>query len=415
MKSRFTKIELSPICSLLLSPSSSLGGAERVLLDLISPWNNQSLNNKPQIVCIEEGPLIEKLASLGFCPTLKNIPEKLLKLGDSPARLENRTTRSLRIGLTLPALASTVLRWRRWLSLDTPAWIHSNGFKTHILAAWSAPKTVNIYWHLHDFVGDRPLMRKLLNRAWRPGIQALAVSNAVADDFTRHIPKCPVHVWHNTIDTSVFKLGVQDGNWLDKAAGFAPDWQGVRVGMVATYARWKGHDVFMKAATLAAKQCKVPVRFFLIGGPVYQTAGSQWTENELKKMIGDNNLDTVVGLIPFQKDTAQVYRSLDVVVHASIRPEPFGLVIAEAMACGKAVVAALHGGAVEIGEHGLNCLGHIPGDADSLACAMQKFIEDVDLRQTLGNAGKLRINTFFGPEQIKPRWQKLLGDKVQFC
>jgi glycosyltransferase involved in cell wall biosynthesis len=409
---RITNILRLPLRPLILSPSSSLGGAERVLLDLISPWKIEVPKKQPQIVCIEDGPLIKKLITNGFLPNLKKFPEKLLKLGDSPARLENRLSRSVRLGLALPALASTVFLWRRWLFRDTPAWIHSNGFKTHILAAWSAPKTVDIYWHLHDFVGDRPLMRKLLNRAWRPGIQALAISNAVANDFTRHIPKCPVHVWQNTIDTNVFKPGVQDGNWLDKAAGFTPDWQGVRVGMVATYARWKGHDVFMKAATLAAKQCKVPVRFFLIGGPVYQTAGSQWTENQLRKMIGENNLDSVVGLIPFQKDTVQVYRSLDVVVHASIRPEPFGLVIGEAMACGKAVVAALHGGAAEIGEHGLHCLGHIPGDADSLACAMQKFIEDADLRQTLGNAGKLRINTFFGPEQIKPRWEKLLGDMV---
>ena len=37
------------------------------------------------------------------------------------------------------------------------------------------------------------------------------------------------------------------------------------------------------------------------------------------------------------------YRALDVVVHASTRPEPFGLVIAEAMACGRALVAAPDG------------------------------------------------------------------------
>jgi glycosyltransferase involved in cell wall biosynthesis len=72
----------------------------------------------------------------------------------------------------------------------------------------------------------------------------------------------------------------------------------------------------------------------LVGGPVYQTAGSQWNENELGKMIGENNLDTVVGLIPFQQDMAKIYNALDVVVHARTEPEPFGQVIIEGMACG---------------------------------------------------------------------------------
>ncbi len=51
-------------------------------------------------------------------------------------------------------------------------------------------------------------------------------------------------------------------------------------------------------------------------------------------MIGENNLDNVVGLIPFQQDMAKVDNALDVVVHASTEPEPFGQVIIEGMACG---------------------------------------------------------------------------------
>ena len=54
-------------------------------------------------------------------------------------------------------------------------------------------------------------------------------------------------------------------------------------------------------------------------------------------------------------------RALDVVVHASTQPEPFGLVIAEAMACGRAVVVSSGGGAAEIVTPGEDALVHEVG------------------------------------------------------
>jgi glycosyltransferase involved in cell wall biosynthesis len=43
-----------------------------------------------------------------------------------------------------------------------------------------------------------------------------------------------------------------------------------------------------------------------------------------------------------------VYRSLDIVVHASTKPEPFGRTIAEAMACGRAVLLSRESGVAEL-------------------------------------------------------------------
>ncbi len=57
-------------------------------------------------------------------------------------------------------------------------------------------------------------------------------------------------------------------------------------------------------------------------------------------------------------------RALDIVVHASTRPEPFGLVIAEAMACGRAVITSAAGGAAEIVESEVDALTHTPGDVE---------------------------------------------------
>ena len=77
-------------------------------------------------------------------------------------------------------------------------------------------------------------------------------------------------------------------------------------------------------------------------------------------------------------------RALDIVVHASTEPEPFGLVIAEGMACGRAVVVSEAGGAVELFDAGVNALGHTPGDAAQLAERITLLATDRDLRARLG-------------------------------
>jgi glycosyltransferase involved in cell wall biosynthesis len=55
-----------------------------------------------------------------------------------------------------------------------------------------------------------------------------------------------------------------------------------------------------------------------------------------------------VHLFPFQAKIERVFPELDLAVHYSLRPEPFGRVIVEAMACGIPVVAADEGGPREI-------------------------------------------------------------------
>ena len=145
---------------------------------------------------------------------------------------------------------------------------------------------------------------------------------------------------------------------------------GVRVGLVATFARWKGHDAFLKA--LARVRAAMPVRAYVVGGPIYQTKASQFSLEELRALAArpacrwgfDGPVD----------DVPAALRALDVVVHASVEPEPFGLVVAEAMACGRAVVVSQAGGAAEIAQAG--ALFHLPGDASGAADWLSSLIAD---------------------------------------
>src|SRR5262249_54761573 len=103
-----------------------------------------------------------------------------------------------------------------------------------------------------------------------------------------------------------------------------------------------------------------------------------------------------LGFAPPQDAPAAVFGALDVVVHASTRPEPFGRVIVEAMACGRAVVAAPTGGAAELFDDGVSALACPPGDAGALALALRRLIGDPALRRSLGDARRARAGAQFG-------------------
>jgi glycosyltransferase involved in cell wall biosynthesis len=93
-------------------------------------------------------------------------------------------------------------------------------------------------------------------------------------------------------------------------------------------------------------------------------------------------------------------RGLDIVVHASTEAEPFGLVIAEAMASGRAVVTTGHGGAAELVERGRDALVAPPGDALKLAEAIATLADDPALRASIGERARLSAVNRFAPDKM---------------
>src|SRR6478752_3791380 len=92
--------------------------------------------------------------------------------------------------------------------------------KAHVLGAWAAPRGVPVVWHLHDYLGSRPAMAKLLRASARRGVEAVAVSDSVADDARTTLRgRVPVRTIHNGVDVDRFHPGPGDGPALDRASG----------------------------------------------------------------------------------------------------------------------------------------------------------------------------------------------------
>jgi glycosyltransferase involved in cell wall biosynthesis len=368
-----------------VNPSVELGGAESVLLHLLWSLRASTPEHELHLLLPADGPLGERAAILGAIPHIVPMPDALARAGESHlrrGRIGDWLTLVRQSAAALSAGGRFVRGLRRGLDRVRPAIIHSNGIKTHLALAAARPKAA-VVWHVHDFLSARPLTSRLLRLTARRVCGVVAVSEAVARDTRNLLPGRPVVAIPNAIDLNDFTPGGAISE-LDRLAGLPAVNGAVRVGLVATYAPWKGHDVFLAAAgRLAARRPDLRARFYVIGGPIYQTR-AQWSEPELQELANRAGLSGQVGFVPFQEHPAGVYRGLDIVVHASTRPEPFGLTIVEGMACGRAVIVSRAGGAAELFTNGFDAIGVYPGDAEALAAAIERLADDAEMRRRLG-------------------------------
>jgi glycosyltransferase involved in cell wall biosynthesis len=211
---------------------------------------------------------------------------------------------------------------------------------------------------------------------------AIANSRSVANDLNEVCgQKLRVATIYNALDLARFNpIGPELD--LDALCGLPPrPHDCLRVGLIATGARWKGQEVFLRAISMLDER---KLRAYIIGGPIYGTNGSEYTVAELQAVAHRLGIGSRVGFTGFVSDPATAVRALDVVVHASTRSEPFGRVVAEAMACGKPVVVSASGGIAEIIRDNENALSHVPGDAEAMAACIGRLCDSPPLRASLG-------------------------------
>ena len=391
-----------------LNSSGQLGGAENVLLDLLASLRTAEASWTLHLVVPAQGALAERARQLGVGVTVLAQPHALARLGDAgaggPAGSEvGRAALARRLLTASVPAARYVTRLRRVLGELAPDLIHANGFKAQLLAAWSRPARVPVVWHVHDYVSFRPVAARLLRLSSRRCAVAVANSRSVADDARRALGRgVQVRAVYNAVDLETFAPEGPAAD-LDALAGLPIAEAGtVRVGLVATLARWKGHRTFLEALSLVNADARV--RGYAVGDALYRTDGSQHRLEELRRMADEFGVADRVGFTGFVEDAASAMRALDVVVHASTAPEPFGLVIAEAMACGRAVVASRAGGAREIITEGRDALAHTPGDAAELAARINELATDARLRASLGRRARATAERRFDRARFAAEW-----------
>jgi len=181
------------------------------------------------------------------------------------------------------------------------------------------------------------------------------------------------------------------------------------VGIVGQLQAWKGHKLFLRAFAQVLRT--VPEAWAcIVGAP---PAGGEAYERELRELAGALGIAHRVVFAGFIADVPSALQLFDVVVHASIEPEPFGRVIAEAMAMRKPVVASDEGGPREIIDHGRTGLLFPRGDEGALAESVVSLLREPARAMRIAEAGYSDMRQRFSATQHARLIEEVYADVLR--
>ena len=198
-------------------------------------------------------------------------------------------------------------------------------------------------------------------------------------------PRRPTTVVYPGVDTTRFDArNVGDRDAVRHRLGLPTD--AVIVGAVGRLERWKGFHFVVEAFTRVAD--RHPNALLAIVGGIHPLDPGY--ADELRELVDGHGRIRLVGQ---QSNPEEWMQAMDVFVHAS-EGEPFGIVVIEAMALGKPVVASAEGGPSEVITDGVDGLLTPFGDSAAQAAAVISLLEDEDRRRRLGAAASTRAQDF---------------------
>jgi glycosyltransferase involved in cell wall biosynthesis len=176
------------------------------------------------------------------------------------------------------------------------------------------------------------------------------------------------------------------------------------VGLVGRLAPWKGQHVFLDAFARAFPADGARAR--IVGDALFGEDGYRDSLHDQAVQLG---IADRVEFRGFRPDVRAELAALDVLVHASVQPEPFGQVVVEGMAAGLAVIATDAGGPAEIVDRGRDGILVPPGDVEALAAGLRSLVEDPARRDELGRRARISA-TRFRADAVVPRFVELYDD-----
>ncbi|MGI8984573.1 MAG: glycosyltransferase family 4 protein [Acidimicrobiales bacterium] len=354
-----------------------LSGGELAMLRLLP-----ALDVDAHVILGEQGPLVDKLRAAG-------VSVEVLAIADTAGWLGRDRVQPGRLPISaLTTTGTYVARLTRRLRQLTPDLVHTNSLKSALYGGAAARlASIPAVWHVRDRITDD----------YMPASACRMVKAAA-----RILPTAVIANSRATLAT-LGRAGV-GGAVIASPLGSSPAESArpstagpLRVGMVGRLDPWKGQHVFLDAFAKAFPSGREEA--VIVGASLF---GDNGYERQLQRQAADLGIAGRVDFRGFRDRMEDELDRLDVLVHASTIPEPFGQVVVEGMAVGLAVVAADAGGPAEVIEDGVNGMLCPPGDTGAMAAALQRLAADSALRHGLGEAARARAENFT-PARIAPQ------------
>ncbi len=258
--------------------------------------------------------------------------------------------------------------------------VHAHMARDYSLAAYAARNRAKFFVTRHVLFPLNRIHRRTLARANR----VIAVSNAVGQQLNLQqiVPALMISVIPNGIDIDRFSRARENfkrERFLSRV-GLPVD--GLLVGSIGELRTLKRHDDFIRAAEKVSREID-GVQFVIAG---VDTSQNGENKKQLVDLAHELKLDDRVHFLGWLDDADQLLCALDVFVSAS-ETESFGLVLAEAMAVGTAVVSTETEGAQEVVDNGVTGVLVPIGEVDAMSRAIVELLKDDDRREQMGQRG----------------------------
>jgi len=348
-------------------PALETGGVERGTIDMVQAIVAEG---GTALVASAGGRMVAEVERAGGRHVALNLMTKdpvNIWLNAAPlARLIRRE------GVTLVHARSRAPAWS--------AWIAARRARVPFVTTW------------HGVYGDDFPGKRLYNSVMARGERVIAISHFVADRVASRYRVDPqrLRVIYRGVDAAVFDPALAVG---DRVHRLAQAWRlppGAPVVMLpARLTRWKGAELLLDAMALMPFQEAYCV---LVGSDQGRRAYAD-------RLVARAERLGLAGRVRFAghcDDMPAALQLADVVVSASLKPEPFGRVVIEAQAMGRPVVVSDHGGAAETVQPGLTGWRVPPGDAAALADALQIALWlDPEQKAELADRARDSVLTYF--------------------
>jgi glycosyltransferase involved in cell wall biosynthesis len=367
---------------LFIHHGARVSGAERSLLALASGLDRKRY--EPLVVLPEDGTFPALLREAG-------VPTEILELPRATLR---------RPGLLLQGAR----RLRAFAAERAAKIVHANSFHA-IKQARGA-----------TLLGGLPLVGSIRDMIpfTRPTLAAISscdlvvcVSEATRAHLSRSISarrRDRLTVVYNGVETARF-AALPAPERARRELGI-PAGPSLCVGLLAPYVPWKGHRVLIEAAAVARER-GVRLRIVLAGDESF--SGPEYSRG-LAEFASQVGVADRLSMLGFVERAELLLAALDVVVCASIEPDPLPRAVLEAMAAGRPVVGSRIGGVGEAVEHGVTGLLVPPGDAGALAAMLVQLAHDGSFRDRLGTQARERAERRFSIGAHCSRMQELYDE-----
>jgi glycosyltransferase involved in cell wall biosynthesis len=366
---------------LYVSPVAEQGGAETVLLHLLRLHDRRRFT--PVVVLLKSGPLASAVEALGVEASV--FPVRRFR--------------------DLAGTTRAVLGIRRMIRRDKVDVVFGNMAMGHVYGGLAALGTAaRTVWFQHGIVERADTIDRLA--AALPASATLACSAAAARAQARRTPASRIVVVRGGVDHATIETGGA-ASGIRRELGLPSDAR--VIACIGRLQEWKGQRLFVRAVSpILAQDPRVHV--LVVGGTLFGLEESYAVA--LRADVMKSPAPGRVHLLGHRTDVASILGAVDLFVHCPLQPEPFGLVLVEAMAAGIPVIASRAGGPEEIVVDGESGLLVTPGDADALTAAIARLLANAEERTALARAGLRRARECFTAERMVHEVEDVLARVV---